>query len=107
MDKKNHKLCVTMPVHLEENTLTGHFHKPPKTQLNTTLPSPALAQPWTFTFQLNLLLTPVWTQKLLLQSHIQSDVGLTCKAESTLDDAQRGKAEAATVEYYNYATLAD
>lgn len=40
-------------------------------------------------------------------SHIQSDVGLTCKAESTLDDTQRGKAEAATVEYYNYATLAD
>lgn len=39
-------------------------------------------------------------------SHLQSGVGLTCKAELTLDDTQRGKARAALADYYNYATLA-
>lgn len=45
--QKNHNLCVVAPVLLEENTQTVHFHKPLKNQLNTTLPSPTLAQPWT------------------------------------------------------------
>lgn len=58
---------MAAPVPLEENTQTMHFHKPTKTQLDTTLPSPALAQRWTLTFQLNLALTSVWTQKVLLQ----------------------------------------
>lgn len=66
--QKNHKFYVATPVPLAESTQTVHFHKPTKTQLNTTLPSLALAQPRTLTCQLNLPLTPVWTQKLLLQA---------------------------------------
>lgn len=95
---KNHKLCVAAPVPLEENTQTMHFHKPTKTKLNTTLPSPALAQPWTLTFQLNLALTSFWTKKVLLQV-ISSDVCLACraeltsKAEFTLNDTQEGQGQ--------------
>ena len=103
---KNHKLCVATLVPLEENTQTIHFHKPTKTQSKTTLPSPALAQPWTLALQLNLPLTHLDTETASA-SHLQSGVGLTCKAELTLDDTQRGKARAALADYYNYATLAD
>lgn len=65
---KNPKFYVTRPAPLEESTQSVYFHKPTKAHLNTTEPSPALAQPWTFTLQLNLSLNPVWTEKLLLQA---------------------------------------
>lgn len=75
---------MAAPVSLEENTQAMHFHKPTKTQLNTTLPSPALAQPWTLTFQLNLALNLILDTENASASYLQSDVCLACRAELTL-----------------------
>jgi len=53
---------------MKESSQSLHFHKPIKTQLYTTEPNPALTQFRTFTLQLNLPLSPVWTEKLHLQA---------------------------------------
>lgn len=63
---KNPKLCVAKPAPLEESA--QRVFSQAYQDSNTTGPSPALAQPWTFTLQLNLSLNPVWTEKLLLQA---------------------------------------
>lgn len=105
MDEKNHKLCVAMPVPLEENTQTfsqayqdsvkDHVAKPgPGSALDTYLPAEPASNPSLDTETASV-------------SHLQSGVGLTCEADLTLDDTQRGKARAALQTTINYATLAD
>lgn len=97
---KNHKLCVAMPVPLEENThifsqayqdsVKHHIAKAgPGSALDTYLPA-------------ELASNPSLDAETASASHLQSGVGLTCEVELILDDTQRGKARAALADYYNY-----
>lgn len=65
---KTPKLRVARPASMKESSQSLHFYKPIRTQLNTTEPSLAPAQFRTFTLQLNLPLSPVWTEKLHMQA---------------------------------------
>jgi len=89
----NHSNCAFSQAY--QDSVKHHVAKPsPGSTLDTYLPAEPASNPSMDT-------------ETVSASHLQSGVGLTCKAELTLDDTQRGKTRAALADCYNYATLAD